>query len=266
MNGAANPEANYQAVQQVVAEKKYTVLEKSDETRTLKVRTHIDETSSSKVSTITLSVAPDGKVSLVPGGFLVRPDGTIHKRLDEELTDLEKSLSEKLAATAGDTSVATAQGAPTPASASASASSSGDSGSATPTAWLEPAADPARWGPGNFTCLPIHIPTEESTQIALRLSTGELASVTLSLAYDAALCRSQAACALPEGCPALGIGDTQQVQALAERINAKQLTTTATLLYKGQPAVVIDLGQHGSVSQALGQTAGTAAPANGSAP
>ncbi len=255
VSGTNDAETSYQAVQDVLKAENYRVLERDDPTRTVKVRTHVDESSSSRVSTITISVADNGAVSLVPSGFLVRQDGTIHKRLDDELGNLEQNIAGRLAAGA--------PAAPTVAAGTVPAAEAGTApanpGNSVPQAWLEPARDPAKWGPGNFTCLPLHIPVEDQASIALELSTGELANVTLSLAYDASLCRSPAACPVAEGCPALGIGDAQQVQALAQRLQAGQIGGAATLVYRGQPAAVIDLNQHGSIAQAMGG-AGTAAP------
>lgn len=246
------PSATYQAVQEVVALHAYQVMHRDDAARTLELRTHVDE-NTDKVTTITLKVDDGGGVTLVPGGYLVREDGTIHRRVDKELTDLEGAIAQRLASGAPfDGASAAADGSPPPTVAGAPAAAA--VGERMPEAWVEPASDTARWGTGNFTCLPVHIPTEDTALIALKLSNGQIANVTLSLAYASSLCRSPAACGKSDGCPALGIGDAQQVQALAQLVGSKQVEPTATLLYKGQAAVIIDLSRHGSIAQAIGQT------------
>lgn len=256
VTGARDPAVTYQAVQEVVAAQGYQVIARDDAARRLQLRTHVDETSD-KVTTITLEVDDGGGVTLVPAGFLVREDGTIHKRVDKELAELEAVIFERLGAIAPPASASTVAAEPPPVNDSALAAASV---AATPEAWVEPASDTARWGTGNFTCLPVHIPVEDTSLIALKLSNGQIADVTLSLAYASALCRSPAACAHADGCPALGIGDTHKVQALAQLVSSKQVTPTATLLYKGQAAVLIDLTRHGSIAQALGQPPASPAP------
>ena len=254
VKGTTDPNTAYQAVQGVVAQQGYRILKSDDAARSLELRTHTDE-STDKVTTITVKVDDGGAVTLTPAGFLVRPDGTVHKRVDQELATLETAISERLGGGATP---------PPSSSASASAASGGapptiggalaaGAGSRTPEAWVEPASDTARWGTGNFTCLPVHIPAEDTSLIALKLSTGEIANVTLSLAYDAALCRSPAVCGQADGCPALGIGDTQQVQALAQLVGSQKVSPKATLLYKGQATVLVDLSRHGSIAQGMGQ-------------
>lgn len=240
VKNTADAGRTFQAVQEVVKQEEYSVIERDDASRTLKLRTHVDE-SSSKVSTITLKVDEGGSVSLLPGGFLARENGTIHHRLDAEISALELAIATRLAKDLA-----------APPSASSGPPPAGAPG--TPEAWVEPSADTARWGTGNFTCLPVHIPAEDTAQIALRLSTGEIAKVTLSLAYADSLCRSPAACGEAAGCPALGIGDAEQVQALATLVGSQKVKATATLLYKGQAAVLVDLSRHGSIAQALGQS------------
>lgn len=239
VKNTADAGSTFQAVQEVVTQEKYRVIERDDAGRTVKLRTHVDE-SSDKVSTITVKVDDAGTVSLLPGGFLARENGTIHHRLDDEISALELAIATRLAK---DLSPPTASSGPPPAGAAG-----------TPEAWVEPSSDTARWGTGNFTCLPVHIPAEDTAQIALRLSTGEIAQVTLSLAYADSLCRSPAACGQAAGCPALGIGDAEQVQALATLVGSQKVAASATLLYKGQALVVVDLSRHGSIAQALGQT------------
>lgn len=178
-----------------------------------------------------------------------------------ELGELEAALAERLASSTPPGSVdASASGSGSASAAAPAAPGAPSAG--TPEAWVELASDTTRWGTGNFTCLPVHIPAEDTSLIALKLSNGQIANVTLSLAYASSLCRSPAACGDSDGCPALGIGDTQQVQALAQLVGSKQVAPTATLLYKGQAAVVVDLSRHGSIAQAIGSQP----PAAGAAP
>lgn len=255
VKGTLEPSATFQAVQEVVAQRNYQVIKRDDAARALELRTHTDE-SSDKVTTITVKVDDGGTVTLAPAGFLVREDGTIHKRVDKELSDLEAAISQRLgggAAPAASGSASAAGTAPPPTIGGALAKGSAPGGM--PEAWVEPAADTARWGTGNFTCLPVHIPVSDIGLIALKLSNGEIANVVLSLAYDASLCRSPAACGKPDGCPALGIGDPQQVQALAQLVGSQKVSPKATLIYKGQPTVLVDLSRHGSIAQAIGQPA-----------
>jgi len=252
VKGTLEPSATYQAVQEVVAQHDYQVIKRDDAARTLELRTHTDE-SSDKVTTITLKVDDGGGVTLAPAGFLVREDGTIHKRVDKELSDLEVALSERLGGGApAPSGSASATGTAPPPTIGGALAKGGTPGSI-PEAWVEPAADTARWGTGNFTCLPVHIPVSDIGLIALKLSNGEIANVVLSLAYDASLCRSPAACGHTDGCPALGIGDTQQVQALAQLVGSQKVAPKATLLYKGQATVLVDLSRHGSIAQGMGQ-------------
>ena len=246
------PNASYQAVQELVLKFNYQVTKRDDAARTLELRTHTDE-STDKVTTITIKVDDGGSVTLVPAGFLVREDGTIHKRVETELKKLEIAISERLGGGAAPPASASASAGTTPPPTIGGALAKGGQSGSTPEAWVEPAADTARWGTGNFTCLPVHIPASDIGLIALKLSNGEIANVVLSLAYDDSLCRSPAACGKPDGCPALGIGDTQQVQALAQLVGSQKVSPKATLLYKGQATVLVDLSRHGSIAQVIGQ-------------
>jgi hypothetical protein len=83
------------------------------------------------------------------------------------------------------------------------------------------------------------------------LSNGENAKVAISIAYAPELCRSAKQCKLPGGCPALGLGDEHQVQALAERIAKQEIQSEATLTSRGQPIAKLDLSRHGSIAKAL---------------
>jgi hypothetical protein len=248
---AGDPGATFVVVEEVARAQNYQIVERNDPAYLLKLRTHVDENSTSKISYITVQVDPTGRVTLTPSGFLLRPDGTMHQRLHDELGMLEQQIMARL-------------NPPAAAESGQSPAAAGDTATQVPHAWIEPSSDPARWGPGNFTCLPVHIPAADQTLIALRLESGELAAVTLSLAYDPTLCRSPAACPQEQGCPALGIGDAEQVRALAQRLQANHIGRTATLLHRGAPAVVLDLAQHGSVAQAMNQPgAGGPAAAEG---
>ena len=230
--------AAYATVLDVLKSEHYVVLEQSETDKRVKVTAHVDEKSSHR-SFITLRVSAD-RVELVPAGHLVHSDGGIHHALADELSALESKLKSKLAAGAS----------------SASARSAASSAAATsdiPSAWIEPAADVAKWGPGNFTCLPVALPRDEHEALSLRLSTGESADVTLSIAYAPELCRSSKQCKLAGGCPALGIGDSEQVKKLAARISRGEVTTKALLLHQGKPAANIDLGRHGSIAQSMSE-------------
>jgi hypothetical protein len=183
-------------------------------------------------------------VHLGASGYLVHPDGTVHKSLNSELARLQKSLQQRLG------SGAAPRGQAGPASASLPPPPNPPPGSL-PVAWSEPAYDPSVWGHGNFTCLPVKLAVEEQSQLTLKLSNGENADALLSLAYAPELCRSPGECKLPGGCPALGIGDPERVSRLAGRLSKSEIGSQATLLLRGQPVAVIDLSKHGSIAQAI---------------
>lgn len=240
---AADPNQTYALVLDTLKAEKYSIVDQDTAAHGVRVRSHVDEHDASRVSLISVQV--DGAaVHIGASGYLVHPDGTIHKSLNSELVSLQKSLSKRLASA----------GPPAPATASARTElpppPNAPPGSL-PTAWSEPAYDPSVWGHGNFTCLPVKIPAEQQSQLSLKLSNGENADVLLSLAYAPELCRSPGECKLPGGCPALGIGDTERVSRLAARLSKHELGTQATLLLKGEPVAMIDLGKHGSIAQAM---------------
>jgi len=182
-------------------------------------------------------------VHLGASGYLVHPDGTIHKNLNSELASLQKTLSKRLASGALPP--------PPPAAPVDVTQTPSAAPGSLPTAWSEPAYDPSVWGHGNFTCLPVKLAAEQQSELSLKLSNGENADVSLSLAYAPELCRSPGECKLPGGCPALGIGDTDHVSRLAGRLSKKEIGPQATLLLKGQPVAIIDLSKHGSIAQAM---------------
>lgn len=254
VESTSDPATSFSAAEEVVRTQNYQVVERDEAARTLKLRTHVDENSETRVTHITVQVHDNGSVVLTPSGYLVRPNGTIHQRLENELASLEQKIGERLASAGS--------GVAAPEAGSEAAAPPATTEPIIPSAWSEPSSDPAKWGPGNFTCLPVHIPQSDQALIGLRLANGELANLTLSLAYDAALCGSPAACPKPGECPALGIGDEAQVEALARRLAAQEVASVATLLYRGQPAAMVDLSQHGSIAQAMNQASAAPAPGN----
>jgi hypothetical protein len=237
----ANGAAAYSAVQQVLADGKYHVIKQSDPERKIVVRSHIDEDSDKTHSFITIVIADDGKVSFTPSGYLVKTDGRIHRKLNAEIDDISQRITDKLAspqAASSNNPVETS--APTPASSIA-------------LAWNEPAYDPKIWGPGDFTCLPVKIPTEDQAALKLKLSTGEEADLVLSIAYAPELCRSPKQCPIATGCPALGFGDVQQVNQLAQKLVDKSVGPHAIVLNHEQPIATIDLTSHGLIAKAISQ-------------
>lgn len=241
-----DPNATYALVLDTLRADKYELIDQDPAGFGVRVRSHVDQHDPARVTVIMLQVE-GGAVHLAPSGYLVHPDGTVHKSLNSELGTLQKSLQKRLAAGGSapppPPSLAPA-GLPPPPSAPPGSG-------ALPVAWSEPAYDPTVWGHGNFTCLPVKLAAEEQTQLTLKLSTGENADVLLSLAYAPELCRSPGACKLAGGCPALGIGDPDRVSRLAGRLSKHEISSQATLFFKGQPVAVIDLAKHGSIAQAM---------------
>jgi hypothetical protein len=242
VHALADPSATYLVVLDTLKNEKYTIVDQDAAAHNVRVRSHVDESNASRVSLILLHVE-SGAVYLSASGFLVRPDGTMHHALISELASLHKALQKRF----GGTNLASSSAAVAPAPAPAA-----DAGSL-PMAWSEPAYDPSVWGRGNFTCLPIKLADEEQTQLSLKLSNGETADVLLSLAHAPELCRSPAQCKLAGGCPALGIADADRVSRLAARLSKHEIGPLATLLSRGQPIAVIDLGKHGSIAQAMAE-------------
>lgn len=232
--------ATYLVVLDTLKNEHYTVIEQDAATHTVRVRSHVDEKSASRVSVISLHV-DGGAVYLSASGYLVRPDGTTHHALISELASLDETLQKRFA------------GASPASSASAPLAASSVPPASLPLAWSEPASNPSAWGNGNFTCLPVKLTDEDQTQLSLKLSNGETADVLLSLARSPELCRSQAQCKLPGGCPALGIADADRVSRLASRLSKHEITGLATLYSRGQAIAVIDLGKHGSIAQAMAE-------------
>jgi hypothetical protein len=239
---SADPNATYAVVLDTLKRDNYGVIDRDDAAHAVRVRSHIDQHDANRVSIITLQV--DGAaVHLGASGYLVHPDGTIHKSLNSELASLQRTLSKRLGSGALPPPPSQA---PVPMAEAPSAAPG-----SLPTAWSEPAYDPSVWGHGNFTCLPVKLAAEQQSELTLKLSNGENADVSLSLAYAPELCRSPGECKLPGGCPALGIGDTDHVSRLAGRLSKKEIGPQATLLLKGQPVAIIDLSKHGSIAQAM---------------
>jgi hypothetical protein len=109
------------------------------------------------------------------------------------------------------------------------------------------------WGNGNFTCLPVKVPAEHQAALTIQLSNGEKADLQLSLAYAPELCRSPAQCKVPGGCPALGIGDPERVNRIAQRLSKGEVAAQAILLDSGKAVANIDLSKHGSIVQAMSE-------------
>ncbi len=238
----ADPNATYAVVLDTLKSDHYELVDQDTTAHAVRVRSHIDQHDPTKVSFLRLQV--DGAaVHLSASGYLVHPDGTIHKSLNSELAALQKSLSKRLGSSGAPPAGAWPAQALPPAPSAPPGS--------LPVAWSEPAYDPSVWGHGNFTCLPVKLAAEEQSQLTLKLSNGENADVLLSLAYAPELCRSPGECKLSGGCPALGIGDTERVSRLAARLSKSEVGPQATLFFKGQAVAVIDLTRHGSIAQAI---------------
>ena len=236
-----DPNATYAVVLDTLKAERYAVVDQDPTVYGVRVRSHQNEHDKNKVTIIAVQVA-NGGVHLSASGYLVHPDGTVHKSLNTELGNLQRDLKKRLGSGAPPPAVAAA---PVPAATPAAPPGS------LPVSWSEPAYDPAVWGHGNFTCLPVKLAAEDQTQLVLKLSNGENADVLLSLAYAPELCRSPGSCKLSGGCPALGIGDTDRVSKLAGRLSRKEIGSQATLFLKGQPVAIVDLSKHGSIAQAM---------------
>lgn len=235
----SDPQASYAAVLDVGRAEKYNVVSK-DQGKKVRFESH---TNSSSFIDVNITA---GTVRLAAAGKLVR-DGKVHKNLGKELRVLEDKIKKKLAAgapVAAVTAVTTSSEAPPEPAAAASS---------VPTAWTEPAYDPSVWGNGNFTCLPVKVPAEHQSALTLQLSNGERADLQLSLAYAPELCRSPAQCKVPGGCPALGIGDPERVNRIAQRLSKGEVATQAILLDAGKAIANIDLSKHGSIVQAMSE-------------
>jgi hypothetical protein len=242
--GLADPNATYTTVLNTLQAHKYALIEQDPALHTVRVRSHVDEHDPSHVSVIVLQV-DGGAVHLTATGYLVHPDGTTHHSLNAELSNLQRHLEKALGSGPAPGAVAVAQSSP-PLPSPPPAPAGG-----VPLAWSEPAYDPKVWGPGNFTCLPVKIAVEDQAQLSLKLSNGENADVSLSLAYAPELCRSPGECKLPGGCPALGIGDPDRVSRIAGRLSRHEVGPLATLVLRGQSVATIDLSKHGSIAQAM---------------
>jgi len=250
--GTAGGKPTYDAVQEVLAANKYQVLERDDAAFTAKIRSHAHETNDALASFIGVAVEPDGRIVLTPSGYLVRPDGTIHRKLESELEELEYALSQRLNVPLGARQPLPPPAAP--ASPAASATPTTTASTATggiPYAWSERAYEPSTWGSDEFTCVPVKIAPEDQSTLRLRLSNGQDATVVISIAYAPELCRSPQQCSLPGGCPALGLGDEQQVTALAQLISNNVVAREAVLTSRGIPIATLDLSKHGSIAKAM---------------
>jgi len=237
VTSSSDPNSTYAAVLGTLKAQKYKVVSEDAASRTVSVRAHVGERDPEGGSVIHLKVT-GSTVHLSATGYLVHRDGSTHRTLNSELASLDKQLKKSLGGSAGP---------PAPSAAPVEASA------VLPVAWSEPAYDPAVWGKGNFTCLPVKLVESEQAGLTLKLSTGENADVLLSLAHAPELCRSAAECKLAGGCPALGIADADRVSRLAARLYKHEIGPLATLFSKGQAVATIDLSKHGSIAQAMAE-------------
>jgi hypothetical protein len=90
-----DPATAYAAVLKVASERGYNVLEQRDAEHSVKLRAHVDEKRSDRVSFITAQVDASGRVLLTPSGFLVR-DNKVHSKLASEITYFEDALRGEL--------------------------------------------------------------------------------------------------------------------------------------------------------------------------
>ena len=244
VTSASDANTTYALVLDTLKAQKYQVVSRDDAAHVVSVRAHVGEHDSEGGSVIELRVS-GSSVHVSATGYLVHRDGSTHRTLNTELVALSKHLKQRLGNGA----------APAPSTASNAASAPGAlaANGSLPVAWSEPAYDPAVWGKGNFTCLPVKLGESDQAGLTLKLSNGENADVLLSLAHAPELCRSPAECKLPGGCPALGIADADRVSRLAARLSKHEVGPLATLFSKGQPVAVIDLSKHGSIAQAMAE-------------
>src|SRR6478609_2391033 len=89
-----DPSASYLVVLDTLKTEHYTILEQDAAKRSVRVRSHVDEKSAARVSTILLHV-DNGVVYLSGSGYLVRPDGTTHHALISEMAALDQALQKK---------------------------------------------------------------------------------------------------------------------------------------------------------------------------
>lgn len=239
VTGSSDPSATYKVVLDTLKAQKYKVVAEDAASHTVSVRAHVGEHDSEGGSVIHLQVN-GSTVHVSATGYLVHRDGSTHRTLNSELVSLNKQLKKSLGAGSAPP--------PSPTSTPVDAPTG-----SLPVAWSEPAYDPAVWGKGNFTCLPVKLAESDQAGLTLKLSNGENADVLLSLAHAPELCRSPAECKLAGGCPALGIADADRVSRLAARLSKHEVGPLATLFSKGQAVATIDLSKHGSIAQAMAE-------------
>lgn len=238
----SDPQASYAAVLEVASSEHYKVVSQDDATKKVRLEARVSGKDASTKSFIDVQVA-SGRIRLAAAGHLVK-DGKVHKSLGREVSTLEGQLKKRLAS-GGPAAAPVAAEAPVEPVASAA--------TGVPRAWSEPAYDPSVWGNGNFTCLPVKVPAEHQAALTIQLSNGEKADLQLSLAYAPELCRSPAQCKVPGGCPALGIGDPERVNRIAQRLSRGEVAAQAILLDSGKAVANIDLSKHGSIVQAMSE-------------
>ncbi len=222
---ATAPQAVYARVIQILTQQSYQIVEKDDANRRVTVRTHVDETSESRVTHITVQVDADGGVTLRPSGYLVVDNGTRwHRLLATEINNLKAEIS------GGES------GSPSEPDAGSATAAVATQSTMLPHAWDETAPDGQR-----LTCLPVGVEPAQASSMRLLISTGEQLDLGLYVEHRAKSCDTQAHCPLSKGCPALGAKNPAAVYALQARLKNQSIGSTAQLVVQGQPVAVIDL-------------------------
>jgi hypothetical protein len=240
-------DAAYRTLLDVLTEDKYQFLQQSGPERTVRVRAHVDEDEPSQPSFITAVVDPAGTIQLTLTGYLVKRDGKVHARLEDEAEELQEALERRFAK--GQVAATTAQSGPPPQPTATLAFA----GSSLPRGFYQ--AAPPGQGEGELTCLPVHV--AENAELTLRLSNGEISEVLVALNNAVGICTNE--CRAPNGCPALGVGDRARVERLAERMASGQVSTQVQILAKGSAIAEIDLARHRFIKQQISRA--RAAPA-----
>jgi hypothetical protein len=103
---ATAPASTYQAVRQVLVEERYLALKENQGAFKIRVRAHTDE-AERKPSYLNVQVGPDGRVRIVPGGPLVKRDGSVRPDLQDEIAKLETVIAERVHASRGPNAAST---------------------------------------------------------------------------------------------------------------------------------------------------------------
>lgn len=240
------PDAAYRVVKDTLVGIGYHITNQDDAARSIRVRTHVDEHSQSRRTYILVEVDGTGRVHLRPSGYLVLNHGAeLHHALAKELTRLERLLTQ------GIENYRTREAEPAPNQMATETASRG--AVPLPRAWTEPTRDPSKWGAGDVTCVPVHLPDQGTPVLQLRLSTGEDVSNGVRVQYAPELCQSVANCTAVNGCPALGLADPERARQLAEAISSGTLKSEATLVHESKQVAIVELDKLGPVAEALKQ-------------